>query len=334
MPEESSQFIGGVGQFGLSLTGVIFTQDSMFLESTWNCVFPGPISVLGLAIATMYCTYFIIKGVSKGIERINSILMPLLFIILIIGVVRALTLPNAMDGVIFLFAPKINILCDPLIWLQALGQVYFTTALGIGFIITYGSYMQKNQNIQQNTYLVAFGDNLASILAGLAIFPAVFAFGLSPGTGPRLAFIILPQVFAKMPFGYIFGVLFFLSFAIAALECTKAAFEVATAYLIDEYHLSRFKAAIIVGLAQFLIGVGSAISYPIWDIFDWSWTIIPPLIGLLTSIFVGWIWRIDRFIDEEKMSKIWIYLLKFVVPIGIAIVFLGYLIQFIQAFLS
>ena len=85
-----------------------------------------------------------------------------------------------------------------------------------------------------------------------------------------------------MPLGHIFGVLFFLSFAIAALECTKAAFEVATAYLMDEYHLNRSKAAVIVGLAQFLIGVGSAISYPIWDIFDWSWTIIPPLIGLLT----------------------------------------------------
>ncbi len=314
--------------FFLALTGSIFTTDTAILESIWHDVFPGPISAVGLGIATFYCTYFIAKGVSKGIEKVNSILMPLLFIILVVGIIRALTLPNAFLGIKFFFYPKLEMLNDPLIWLQALGQVYFTTALGIGFIITYGSYMNRDQRIDQNTYMVSFGDNLASILAGLAIFPAVFSFGLKPDAGERLAFIILPQVFAKMPFGYIFGVLFFLSFAIAALECTKAAFEVATAYLVDEYGFNRVKAAIFVGLFQFIIGLASAVFYYVWYLFDWFWTIIPPFIGLVTSVFIGWVWRIERI--EEDIGKIWIILLKYIVPIGIATVFFGYLIQFIM----
>ncbi|MHA1617201.1 MAG: sodium-dependent transporter [Candidatus Njordarchaeales archaeon] len=319
--------------FYLSLTGKIFTTDIQRLESIWRSVFPGYLSVIGLGIATIYCTYFIIKGVSRGIEKVTQILMPALFIILLIGVVRSLTLPNASEGIIFLFMPHIEALADPVVWLQALGQVYFTTALGIGFIITYGSYMAKDQNIEYNTYLVAFGDNLASILAGLAIFPAVFAFGFHPAAGPQLAFIVLPQVFAKMPLGYIFGVLFFLSFAIAALECTKAAFEVATAYLIDEFGVERRKAAIFVGAVQFLIGIGSALSYDVWMLFDWLWTIIPPLIGLFTSIFVAWIWKAERFAEEEKIREIWFLLLKYIVPIGILIIFLGYLTQFFQIYL-
>lgn len=316
--------------FGLALTGRIFITNHDVLESIWHTVFPGYLSVLGLAIATIYCTFFIIRGVSKGIEKVNQVLMPLLFIILVIGVIRAVTLPNAFEGIRFFFMPRAEYLQDPSIWLQALGQVYFTTALGIGFIITYGSYMSRDQNVEYNTYMVAIGDNLASILAGLAIFPAVFAFGLRPDSGPRLVFIILPQVLARMPLGYIFGVLFFLGFAIAALECTKAAFEVATAYLMDEYGIERAKAAIIVGVLQFLIGIASAVSVEIWYLFDWLWTIIPPLIGLFTSIFVGWVWRIERFASEEKIRRIWIILLKYIVPIGILVVFVGYLTQFIQ----
>ncbi|MGQ4832375.1 MAG: sodium-dependent transporter [Candidatus Asgardarchaeia archaeon] len=316
--------------FSLSLTGTIFTTNSNVLYSIWNSIFPSWVSVLGLAIATVYCTFFIIRGVSKGIEKVTSILMPLLFIILIAGVIRALTLPNSYEGLIFLFLPRLEPLYDWTTWLQALGQVYFTTALGIGFIITYGSYMSQ-QNVESNTYFVAIGDNLASILAGLAIFPAVFAFGLMPDSGPNLAFIILPQIFAKMPFGEIFGIIFFFGFAIAALECTKAAFEVATAYLIDEFKITRTKAAILVGLFEFLVGVPSALSFLIWDIFDWLWTIIPPLMGLLTTIFIGWLWRMRDI--NEKIHKIWKVLLVYVAPIGIAIVLLGYTYFFVTQFL-
>ena len=332
----NSQYLVVVGwtviYFCLSLSGIIYSTNSDFLYSIWNSVFPGWLSVVGLAIATAYCTFFIIRGVSKGIERVNSILMPALFLILIAGVVRALTLPNSYEGVIFLFYPRLEPLYDWVTWLQALGQVYFTTALGIGFIITYGSYMKKDQNVEWNTYAVSIGDNLASILAGLAIFPAVFAFGLNPDSGPNLAFIILPQIFAKMPYGYFLGVIFFLGFAIAALECTKAAFEVATAYLVDEFKFNRKKAALIVGVFEFLVGVPSALSFVIWDLFDWLWTIIPPLMGLITTIFIGWIWKVET-LEEEKIHKIWIYLLKYFTPFGILTVFAGYAYFFAMQFL-
>ena len=151
-----------------------------------------------------------------------------------------------------------------------------------------------------------------------------------PDSGPNLAFIILPQIFARMPFGQIFGIIFFFGFAIAALECTKAAFEVATAYLIDEYNLTRTKAAILVGLFEFIVGIPSALFFIVWDLFDWLWTIIPPFMGLLTTIFIGWIWGL-RDVNEE-IRDIWKLLLKYVAPIGIAVVLLGYTYFFVTQF--
>ena len=316
--------------FALAISGIIFTTDSVFLNDLWSFVFPGIPSLIGLGLATAYCTISIMKGIHKGIEKVNQILMPCLFILLILGVIRSLTLPSAFQGVVFLFHPEFEILGDPMVWIQALGQVYFTTALGIGFIITYGSYMREDQKVTSNTYMVAIGDNLASILAGLAIFPAVFAFGLNPDSGARLAFIILPQVFAVMPLGRIFGILFFLAFMIAALEATKPAFEVAVSYLVEEYGIDRERAVLVVGGIQFIIGTLSAISLIIWDIFDWMWTLIPPLMGFLTMIFVGWIWKIERIGEKEGINKFWIYLLKYVAPAGIFIVLLNYLISFLQ----
>ncbi len=311
---------------GLSLTGSIFTMDQVALENLWSNVFPGWISVVGLLIATLYCTVSIICGVSEGIEKVTSVLMPILFIILIIGCIRSLTLEGAFRGVEFLFMPNIEKLFEASTWLQALGQVYFTTALGIGFIITYGSYMSKKQSVTWNTYMVAIGDNLASILAGLAIFPAVFALGLHPAAGAKLAFVVLPQVFARMPFGAIFGVMFFLGFAIAALEATKPAFEVATSYLVDEFKWDRTKAALIVAAVELILGIAAALSFQIWDLFDRMWTTIPPLMGLFTSVFIGWKLDVEKICREENIGRWWIYTIKYATPIGITIVFMAYVL--------
>jgi len=312
----------------LYATGAVYGD----AQAVFDAVFPGWASAIGLVVAAAICFYVTARGIVKGIELANKIAMPLLFAILVVCAVRALTLPGAWAGVEFLFYPEVEKLLDPETWFQALGQVYFTMALGIGFIITYGKYLRKEQSVVSNTYQVALGDNLASILAGLAIFPAVFAFGLHAAAGPQLVFVTLPSVFEHIPLGHVFGLMFSIGLALAALQCTQAAFEVATSYLMEEYGVERKKAALAVTLFQIAVGLLPALSGFWFDIFDIGWTLIPPITGLLTVVFVSWIWRAEEvreLISSEgrTVGSWWVLSMKYVVPAGILLVLAYYAVN-------
>ena len=240
-------------------------------------------------------------GVVNGIQRVSKVLMPLLFILLILLVVRGLTLDGAGAGISFYLSPDFSKV-DGGTFSAALGQAFYTLSLGMAIMITYGSYLNKEDNIGDSSRMVIGLDTMVAILAGLAIFPAVFAFGFEPNSGPGLAFITLPAVFASMPLGAFFGFLFFLLLSIAALTSTISLLEPSVSYLIDEKGWERKTASLVVGTAIFLVGIPASLGYSVLsdvsflgldllDSYDFiTNAVFLPIGGLLTSIFAGYVW--------------------------------------------
>lgn len=250
-------------------------------------------------------------GVSRGIERITKTLMPLLFILIIICDVRALTLPGAADGVKFLFDVDFSKLSAAAV-LTAMGLAFFKLSLGMGTMITYSSYFTEDNNLFGTGLKVALSDTLVSLLAGLAIFPTVFSFGLEPGAGPGLLFMTIPLVFSQMPFGSILLIAFFFLSAIAATTAMLSLVEVPVAYMAEEKGMTRPKAAIFSAATIFVIGILATLSVDpgslLGDVtvmgrgfFDWfdylSSNILLPLGGLLIAVFIGY------FIDKEDLCR-------------------------------
>lgn len=297
--------------------------------------------VLWHAVMMLLTVGIVISGVKAGIERWVKVLMPALFIILLILVARSLTLDGAAEGLGFYLKPDFSKLSGEAI-LVALGQAFFSLSLGMGAMITYGSYLSKKENIPSSAVSVSLVDTLVALLAGAAIFPAVFAFGFEPGQGAGLVFITLPAVFAAMPLGNIFGALFFLLLAIAALTSTISLLEVVVAYLVDERKYDRKKAAITIGTLVFALGVPASLSQGIlsdvtifgkslFDFLDYiTSNIMLPLGGLLITIFVGWVWGIDTALKQITnegtlafiFAGIWSFIIRYVAPVAIVIVFL------------
>ena len=207
---------------------------------------------IGFMLLTMAIVY---GGVGKGIERACKVMMPLLFIILIVLIVRAVTLPGAEKGLEFYLKPDFSLIKGQTI-LDALGQGFFSLSLGMGIMITYGSYIGKTERLPSSVGWVIFTDTLIALLAGLVIFPAVFAMGVEPGAGVGLTFVTLPGVFAKMPFGNIFSALFFVLLFFAAITSGMSLFEVAVAHGMDDLKWSRRKSIIVsfkgIGLVKLL----------------------------------------------------------------------------------
>ncbi|KXG78983.1 sodium-dependent transporter [Thermotalea metallivorans] len=294
-------------------------------------------------IATLLIVY---GGIGGGIEKASKIMMPALFIIIIILVLRSVTLPGAFKGIEYLFVPdfsKINIG----VILDALGQVFFSLSLGMGCMITYGSYLSKDTNIPESAVTIPLIDTAVALLAGLAVLPAVFAFGFEPAAGPGLVFITFPAVFAKMPLGGIFSILFFVLVLFAALTSSISLLEVVVAYVVDEWKIKRKIATVALAFIIFLIGIPASLSFGPWahikvlgdrgffDTYDFiSSNILLPLGGLLLCIFVGWVWGTDKAVKEAsndgqlefKLAPFWSFLVKYVAPVAIAIVFVRSLI--------
>jgi NSS family neurotransmitter:Na+ symporter len=294
------------------------------------------------AIFMLICIGIVMAGIEKGIEKYSKILMPALVIILLILIVRSLTLPGAAEGLSFYLKPDFSKLSAEGI-LAALGQAFFSLSLGMGCMITYGSYLKKDQNIPVNSYWIAGADTGIALLAGLAIFPAVFAFGLEPGAGPGLTFITVPAVFASMgAIGHFFGILFFILLTVAAITSAISLLEVVCAYFIDEKKWNRKKAAWIMGIIIFLLGIPSSLGQGVWsdykfiggrdflDSLDFiASNILLPLGGFLLCIFIGWYWGTDKAVEEGNISAKGItlgggyrFLIKYVAPIAIFVVFL------------
>ncbi|MFP4180039.1 MAG: sodium-dependent transporter, partial [Spirochaetaceae bacterium] len=279
----------------------------------------------------------IATGVVKGIDRAVRVLMPALFVLLLILVLRSITLPGAGEGLAFYLKPDFsNFTANSL--LDAVGQAFFSLSLGMGCMITYGSYMRDSDTVGDNAGWVVGLDTLIAVLAGFAIFPAVFALGGDPSSGPGLTFITLPGVFAEMPGGVIFAALFFLLLTVAALTSAISLLEVVVAWLVDEHEWDRKKASILIGLLIFLLGVPASLSLGAVDItvggmafFDFldflQGNILLPLGGLLTAIFAGYVWTAKRTREQANANPgkikigVWYdFLIKYLVPIAIAIV--------------
>ena len=295
------------------------------------------------AIFMLICIWIVVAGIEKGIEKYSKILMPILVLLLLVLIIRSVTLPGAGAGLSFYLKPDFSKLSAEGI-LAALGQAFFSLSLGMGCMITYGSYLKKDQDIPANSYWISGTDTAIAFLAGLAIFPAVFAFGLEPGAGPGLTFITVPAVFASMgAIGHFFGILFFILLTVAAITSAISLLEVVCAYFIDEKKWNRKKAAWIMGITIFLLGIPSSLGIGVWsdykfiggrDILDSldfiASNILLPLGGFLLLIFIGWYWGTDKAIEEgNKGAKGAItlgggyrFLVKYVAPVAIFIVFL------------
>ncbi len=288
---------------------------------------------------------FVLGGVQKGIEKGSKILMPVLFILMVILVVRGVTLDGAEKGISFLIHPDWSAVTPSTI-LLALGQAFFTLSLGMGAMMTYGSYLSDDDNITTASIEIVTLDTLIALFAGLAIFTAVFAYGQNPSAGAGLIFQTLQIVFSKMPGGYIFSIAFFILLSIAALTSAISLLEVITAYFVDEKGWSRKKAVLVFGGITFLLGLPSALSYNVmadvhffgltfFDFIDFiSSNILLPLGGLLIAVFVSYYWGIDKAAQHLKQGAekfyekypwieiFWKFFVKFIAPVLILIVFL------------
>ena len=300
-------------------------------------------SLLWQWVVLVVITIIIIRGVSKGIEATTKRLIPLLFVLLLVVDIRSLTLPGAVEGLKFLFTPDFSKLTGATI-LAAMGLAFFKLSVGMGTMITYGSYWKDEQNIPGTTTRVMLSDLLVSMLAGIAIFPAVFAFGLQADAGPSLLFITIPAVFASMPFGGVFMVLFFVLAAVAATGAMLSLIEVPVAFLNEQFKLPRAAGAIITAVLLGLIGSLAALSSSVladvtvfgknfFDLFDFlSSNILLPVGGFFITLFVGWFWGYDKFkqvltnhgaLKNEKLVRVIFLLIKFVTPLLVLVVLLN-----------
>ena len=297
--------------------------------------------VIGWQFAVLASTVVVVvlAGVQQGIERVNKLLMPLLALVVLGLAGYSLLLEGGGDGLRFLFAPDWSALMHPQVYVAALGQALFSIGVGLGVLITYGSYMSRSTRAAPSALIIVGGDTLFAIVAGIAIFPAVFAFGIDPAQGPALAFVTLPQVFAKMPGGAWFGLAFFLLLSVAALTSAVSLLEVPVAFAVARFGISRRTAALSIGAAVFLAGVPSALGsgpwadvrlfgMPILSAVDHlASNILLPLGGLMLAIFTGWVWSREKALEAASLGatalgRLWLFSLRYVCPICIVIIVL------------
>lgn len=281
-------------------------------------------------------------GVQKGIEKISKILMPALFILLIAMCVRSLTLSGASQGLTFLLKPDFSKITSQTV-LSALGQSFFSLSLGMGCMVTYGSYIQKSDKLFKTSAWIAACDTFVALLAGAVIFPAVFAFGMNPASGPELVYIVLPNVFNSMPAGNLFAIIFFLLLSIAALTSTISLLEILVAFGVEELHWKRKTSSIISTLAVFIIGSICTLSFgplkefhlldrTIFELFDFlTASYLMPLGALLMTIFLGWFYPKVEVKDElsnggklkVRAFNLYYLILRYIAPLALLIILIS-----------
>ena len=304
-----------------------------FITGTWSPIF---FQVIFMTV----CIWVIVNGVKGGIEKWSKIMMPLIIILLGALAVRGMTLPGGMEGISFLFKPRFEDLTASSVVL-ALGHSFFTLSLGMGTMITYGSYLGRKQNLLNSALWVIALDTAIAMLAGVAIFTTVFALGANPAEGPGLIFVVLPSVFPQLDAGTLWGTLFFFLLFMAALTSAISILEVVTAYFIDQKGWTRKKATIRFGLVITIVGafcsfsLGGGINITeflgmsFFDFMDYlSSKYMLPIGGMLTAIFVLKKWGVDHFIEELKtgMDKSIISKEIIIVLLGIAATVVGFII--------
>lgn len=316
---------------------------SMFTEmvtSTWT-------PLIAHTVFLFLTALIVVVGIKDGIEKFSKVMMPLLFVIVLAIAVYALTLPGAQKGVDYLFNPDFSKIDGKAI-AAALGQAFFSLSLGFGTIMTYASYVSKKENIMFQSTATAVSDLLFALIAGVAIMPAVFAFGLSPESGPGLVFETLPRVFGMMPAGGFIAILFFVALLVAALTSSISMMEVAVTYLVEEKKLSRKWACVIIFAICWVVGALCSLSFGplshikigdgnLFDFFDkLSSNILMTLGSLFTVLFVGWRLKKTDIYDEftnggtlsrnAKLFGILWFLIRYICPLVIAVIFISGLI--------
>ena len=346
-------YYGVVAGWALGYIFKVFLAPGVESASYFSSFVADATTVVPLAAAFMLGTILVVVGgVEEGIERWAKVLMPLLLVLMLVVIFRSVTLPGAGAGLDFYLNPDFSKISGQVV-LAALGQAFFSLSLGMGAMITYGSYLPKRENLLASGGYVALFDTAIALMAGLMIFPALFAMGKQPESGgPALIFVVLPEVFATMPLGNFISAVFFILLSIAALTSMVSLLEVVVAYFVDETAWSRTKSVWIVGGLTFAAGLPSALSQGgstflseevhlfgktgFLSIMDYIWGNISLALGaLLISIFVGWVWGTGQAIEELRQgadgtftglpASVWSAFLKYVCPIVIAAILGGLL---------
>ncbi|GMG95506.1 sodium-dependent transporter [Tepidimicrobium xylanilyticum] len=322
-----------------------FSTDAAIMGEIFDSLTKGVASpIFWTAVYMIVNIVIVAKGISTGIERASKVMLPTLFGLLIILVIRSLTLPNAMEGLKYLFVPDFSKVNGE-VMMAALGQAFFSLSLGMGCMITYASYLGKDENLVENATVVPILDTLVALLAGVVIIPATVSFGFDLDSGPGLVFVTVPAIFATMGpvIGRIFGVIFFSMVVLAALTSSISLLEVVVSYLIDNRNWGRKRAVVITSIILFAICIASSLSMGIWSkytvkgmnifsLLDWiANNILLPLGGIFITLFVGWFWDRDKVKAEVtnngtvkfSLFNAWIFLCRFVIPIIIALVLLS-----------
>ena len=318
------------------------SQDS---ENTFNLLLASPWRLLffhGLFIAS--AVFVVARGVGKGIEAVSKYMMPALFAILIILVLNSIFNADIARGIDFLFNPHFDKITLNVVFM-AMGQAFFSLAIGVGVMLTYGAYVPKNVSLPKAAYMIALADTSVAILAGVAIFPVVFASGLDPAEGPGLIFVTLPIAFGNMQAGYIVGLLFFILLFFAAYSSVLGMLEPVVSFLEEHRGFSRPKMAALAGFCSWLLGIAAALSFNVWadvrlmsaipyladknifDLLDFSIAnFLLPLNAMLIAVFAGWMMTRKMLLDELGMQSPLLsgflrFVLRFVAPVMIFAIF-------------
>ena len=331
---------------GWVLNYVVHAFDgSIHQNADFNALFgstiSNPVGSIAYQGLFMLMTVWVVKsGIAAGIERANKYMMPALFVLLLLLAVRSLTLDGAMAGISFLLKPDWSHF-TPQTMLTALGQAFFALSLGVSTMITYAAYLDKKQDLFRSGNSIMWMNLLVSLLAGLVIFPAVFAFNFEPGQGPGLIFVVLPAVFMKLPLGQILFAVFMLLVVFATLTSAFSMLETVIAAAIREDESKRSKNTWIIGTAIFIVGIPSALSFGVlseWKLFGktlfdlWDYMItalIMPISSLLVAVFVGWIRQKSDVFEHmregsgvpQAVIALWLNALRFLAPVAILLVF-------------
>ena len=314
-------------------------------SASFNNLLSSPSSLIFWHTLFISITVLIVaRGILKGLEKWINTLMPILFLIILLLCVYAMQTGAFLEGLSYLFMPDFSKI-NPQVMLEALGQAFFTLSLGMGAIMAYGAYMPANQNIGKTAISVAALDTGVALLAGIAIFPIVFANGLAPSEGPGLVFVTLPIAFSAMPFGILFGTLFFVLLSIAALSSSISLIEPGVAWLIESLRIKRKTATILLGFTAWFIGLFSALSFNLiseftifgrnfFDATDFLTSqIMLPLGGIFIAIFVGWIMKKEHVLEglgfkEDIIFNAWYFSVRYIAPVLVGLVFLNFFIDF------
>ncbi|MGD8207064.1 MAG: sodium-dependent transporter [Thiohalocapsa sp.] len=325
----SGQFAGIDGDAAGMIFDALVADPERLLA--WHTIF----MVLSVAVVA--------RGVASGLEKAVRFLMPALFLLLVVMVIYAAQTGDFAAGFDYLFTPDFGELgahAGEAI-LSAMGQAFFSLSLGMGAIMIYGSYLNSQASIGQNALIIAVMDTLVALLAGLAIFPIVFAHGLQPGSGPGLIFQTLPIAFGQMPGGTFFGVVFFVLLVFAAWTSAISLLEPMVAWLVENLGLSRVRAASVAGILVWLLGIACLLSLNVWsdvtvfgkgflDLFDYlTANVLLPVGGVLIAIFAGWV--MSRAASEDELGyasgsllyRGWRLLIRYVAPASVILVFLN-----------